>query len=342
MHLSPLSLALVLLARTTLAQSGLCFWPNGTVLPDERNYNEYQPCTSGPSRVCCGTNRPNPAGGDPGKGFTADECLPNGLCQNRVTTNGVGKTSWWIDFCADSDPNSSNCLHVCDQSRNSFGNTPLTPCTGRADSDRWCCGGDNACCTSNVGVVKLAQVLGGALSSSVVSSATSRATSRASSAASSASAAASSASASASTSGTGASATTTSATPEQTKKKSGLSGGAIAGIVIGAIAGLALLAAAIFFARRAAIYKKKAATTGTPNYVEAPATAGSSSYVEAPANNYPPQYPGQGYTGPGSEKYAGQNQHAQGFAHLAELPPAPPSELPSGDYPASAPHLPHK
>ena len=236
---------------------------------------------------------------------------------------------YWVDFCADSNIDSGNCLNVCDQTRNGFGNTALTPCTGQADSDRWCCGGSNDCCTTNVGVVKLAEVFGGTISSSIVSSATSSATSRASSAASSA-ASATASSASAST--TGGSATASPAPSSgSSEKKSSLSGGAIAGIVIGAIAGLALVAAAIFFARRAAMYKKRAA-------------APSSNYVEAPAN--PPQYPDQGYVGPGSEKYAQQNQHrSQGLAHYApptELPPAPPSELPASVYAQSAPPLPRK
>ncbi|CAO2650245.1 Nn.00g015370.m01.CDS01 [Neocucurbitaria sp. VM-36] len=325
-----LSVPVIFLAQTISAQSGTCYFANGTALPNDPGYNEYQPCTSGPSTICCGINRANPAGGNGSNGFTVDECLPNGLCQNRVTTDGVQKTSFWVDFCADSDVTSSNCLNVCDQVRGAFGNTPLTPCTGRADSDRWCCGDSNACCTSNVGVVRLAQVLGGALSSSIVSSATSRATSSGPTAASSASATASSASVStASASGTGASAAATSAAAGQSKK-TGLSGGAIAGIVIGAIAGLALFAAVLFFARRAAMYKKKAA---------------ASNYVEAPANPYPPQYPDQGYVGPGSEKYAQQNQHTQRFANSlppTELPPAPPSELPSGNFASSAPPLPQK
>jgi hypothetical protein len=46
-----------------------------------------------------------------------------------------------------------------------------------------------------------------------------------------------------------------------------LSGGAIAGTVVGVVAGIALLAAAVFFARRAAQWKKKADT-----YASAPPT----------------------------------------------------------------------
>ena len=89
-----LSLPAVFLARTALAQTSSCYFANGTSLPSLPEYNEYQPCSSGVTTICCGTNRANEAGGDPGKGFTKDECLPNGLCQNRVTSNGVQTTSY--------------------------------------------------------------------------------------------------------------------------------------------------------------------------------------------------------------------------------------------------------
>ena len=84
----------IFFAQRISAQSGTCYFANGTALPNDPGYNEYQPCTSGPSTICCGINRANPAGGDSSKGFTVDECLPNGLCQNRITTDGVEKTSY--------------------------------------------------------------------------------------------------------------------------------------------------------------------------------------------------------------------------------------------------------
>lgn len=322
----------LLFAGEAVAQAR-CYFANGTVLPNNADYNEYQPC-SGVGSICCGTNRDNPAGGNSSNGFTADECLPNGLCQNRITADGVERTSyvsknlvpgniltsirWWVDFCSDSDINSGNCLNVCDQVRNSFGNTPLTPCNGRADSERWCCGDSNACCTSNVGVVRLAQVFGGVLSSSIVSSAT-RTTSLASSTGALTSA-------TASTSGTGSPSSSpsssSSTTPNQGGGDSGLSSGAIAGIVIGAVAGLALLAAAIFFWRRSAKYKKQALV---PQYAEAP-------------EGYPGGYRDQEHAGVPVEKYGKQ----QAGSPPIELPPAPPSELPSGDYAQYAGQHPQK
>jgi len=87
--------AAIFATRTTHAQS--CYFANGTVLPNTPGYNEYEPCTSGPSTICCGTNRALPPGVSrtPGS-FVRDECLPNGLCQNRYLdpNNGTEKISY--------------------------------------------------------------------------------------------------------------------------------------------------------------------------------------------------------------------------------------------------------
>jgi hypothetical protein len=162
---------------------------------------------------------------------------------------------------------------------------------------------------------------GGTLSSNVpsaASSATSGAASKTSSkAAASATPNRASVSTALSASGTGAPVTASSA-PQEKEKSSGLSGGVIAGIVIGAVAGLALLAAAIFFARRASIYKKQA------NILK---------YVEGPLD-YSSRHPDDGYISPDSEKYAQQSQHTQGSGYQtspAELGLAQPSELATGD-----------
>jgi hypothetical protein len=74
-----------------------CFFANGTQLPDTPEYSEYKPCsTGGPATICCGINRENPAGGNATIGRTADECLPNGLCQNRQTKSGVQSTQYVV------------------------------------------------------------------------------------------------------------------------------------------------------------------------------------------------------------------------------------------------------
>lgn len=89
--------SLSLLVLPTVAQTGMvgtCYFANGTALPTDPIYNQYQPCQSGgPSTICCGIFRDNVAGGNVTAGDTMDECLPNGLCQNRATTtNGVEET----------------------------------------------------------------------------------------------------------------------------------------------------------------------------------------------------------------------------------------------------------
>ena len=108
----------------------------------------------------------------------------------------------------------------------------MTPCSGKADSEKWCCGDTNACCESGVGVVKIAQVFGREVE--VLSSV------------------ASAASRSRSSSSMVAASTPSSLSGIQGKKseQEGLGGGVIAGSVIGALAGLAVLAAVVLFGLR--------------------------------------------------------------------------------------------
>jgi hypothetical protein len=86
------SILLAALSAGTLAQSAdACRFKNGTALPSEGFYNCYQPCPG--SSVCCALNRDNTPGGNVSLGLTRDECLPNGLCQNRATGRKVA-TQW--------------------------------------------------------------------------------------------------------------------------------------------------------------------------------------------------------------------------------------------------------
>ncbi|OAL48511.1 hypothetical protein IQ07DRAFT_571266 [Pyrenochaeta sp. DS3sAY3a] len=286
-------LSILLLAKQAVAQSK-CYFANGTPLPyNDDAFNDYQPCF-GVGGICCGLNRRNPSGGYERDGWTVDECLPNGLCQNRVINDdGALATTWWVEYCTDSNITSGNCLNVCDQVRTGAGTSELTPCDGRADSERWCCGNSTACCGNstaccgtNIGVVRLAPIFGGLLSSRIAGSSTTE----------TASPTKSSTSATVSTSGTG----TTSSFPSPSTVNSGLSDGAIAGIVIGAVAGVTLLAAVIFFWKRSAKYKEQASM---PHYAEVPGSG-----------------------------YPGGNQYTQQQAGPIELPPAAPSEMPSGEY----------
>ncbi|KAH4253010.1 hypothetical protein HBI04_193450 [Parastagonospora nodorum] len=212
-----------------------CYSPNGNVLRSDGSYfSGFQACTSGgPPTICCATNRANPAGGDRSKGDTKDECLPNGLCQNRSVEAGGLTISFFANFCTDANFTSGNCLDICEQTRSARGNTQMTPCNNKADGDKWCCGTTRACCKTGVGVITLPLVFGAVnnnVSSSVVTI--------------------SSLGASASSAVSSAIAPASSSPAPETEKDGGIAGGAIAGIVIGAVAGLLLLATAVFLTMR--------------------------------------------------------------------------------------------
>jgi hypothetical protein len=78
-------------AYFTIALAQTCYLPNTTPLPSTGDFfPAFQPCTSGgPLTICCATNRTRDPGGDARDGEVKDECLPNGLCQNRRIKNGV-------------------------------------------------------------------------------------------------------------------------------------------------------------------------------------------------------------------------------------------------------------
>lgn len=163
------------------------------------------------------------------------------VCEDRFHAN----------YCTSPNFTSSSCLSICEQTRGTGGGTRVTPCNGKADSERWCCGDTSACCTSNVGVVKLAQIFGQVveLSSSVgVSSSMSV----------SVSGVRSSPSTVATPSSPGA------AQGEQGGEEEGLNGGVIAGVVIGSLAGLAVLTAVVLFALR----RKKNGRSGRLDFAE--------------------------------------------------------------------------
>ena len=230
----------------------------------------------------------------------------------------------WVDFCTNSDVSGGACLDVCHETKDSYGTTPMVPCDGTATSDRWCCGKSKSCCTSNVGVVRLAQVLGSTLSSvgsstRILSSASTIGLEASSQAVSTGlSTLPASAEASATPTSTGAASGSTSSTTSSSGSSSKLSGGAIAGIVVGALAGAVLLAAAIFFARRAAMWKKKASA--------APETGVAPPYTQY-TNGYGPEAV---YEAPPSVKYARACQgEMDGSTQAHELPgDATDSELP--------------
>jgi hypothetical protein len=108
--------------------SSPCYIPNGTDLNSLGN-SEIKQCSSGVSTMCCSLNRINPPGNESSEmGWTQDECLPNGLCQNRYLSHGVPYASWWVEACTNPDPSSSDCLDVCRGKRDRGGGALLTPC----------------------------------------------------------------------------------------------------------------------------------------------------------------------------------------------------------------------
>lgn len=63
----------------------------------------YQACGDDATKIsmCCALSRPNPYGGRGDKGFTADKCLPNGLCINERlhVDRNVNITEYWRAQC---------------------------------------------------------------------------------------------------------------------------------------------------------------------------------------------------------------------------------------------------
>ncbi|KAG9185286.1 hypothetical protein G6011_07830 [Alternaria panax] len=94
----------------------------------------------------------NPPGGDVKNGPTADECLPNGLCQNRGFSSVQGQeVPEWTHFyrvnCA--NKNWEGCVNVCKDDDLANDSAQMTPCDGTPTSEFWCCGDSNECCSSS-------------------------------------------------------------------------------------------------------------------------------------------------------------------------------------------------
>jgi len=118
MYLSNTTLTAATLVVLFQNAAGMCYNPNGTAVYGWDAGSIYQPCsndtTSPLSSVCCALNRANPSGGSINDGFTADVCLPSGLCQNILTDeNGSVMTSFWRDYCTSAEWEDGKCLGVC-------------------------------------------------------------------------------------------------------------------------------------------------------------------------------------------------------------------------------------
>ncbi|KAF2637548.1 hypothetical protein P280DRAFT_108663 [Massarina eburnea CBS 473.64] len=139
-----------------------CYYRNGTVVPSPYL---MLPCSSPNPTICCGLGRAKPPGSEfpnnpTPEDHVRDECLPNGLCQNRHVMNGIPMVAYWLLYCTDANITSGNCLDVCKETRDIDGGSPMTPCDGTSSSELWCCGLSNKCCRNSFAVVKLPKTFG--------------------------------------------------------------------------------------------------------------------------------------------------------------------------------------
>lgn len=239
-----------------------CYYANGTQI----TLQYVRQCSDGVQSTCCMLNRDNAPGMETnGFNWVRDECLPNGLCQNRRVDNGRKITTFWAEYCTDSNITSGNCLDVCRHTRDKAGGSLMTACDAPQDADgfpnallddrettRWCCGGSDACCTNNIDVVELPRNFTGRAVPPSTSSGLPTSTPSTSSGSN------------VPRTGT----QTSTLAPESTPSTSaaaaaasvddGLSGGAKAGIAISATVGVLAILTAAFFARKMYGYKRMA------------------------------------------------------------------------------------
>lgn len=104
LSLTTMLLSLLSLLATLQLGAALCYNITSVLVTS----NEVQQCNNiqGATLMCCATNRGSSSS------FTADTCLPNGLCQNVFTNQTTKKpdTNYWRESCSDSGWNSKFCL----------------------------------------------------------------------------------------------------------------------------------------------------------------------------------------------------------------------------------------
>lgn len=283
-----LSITILLLSPLLSPAWGACYWPDGTLNTD----SAIQKCPN--SNTCCALNRAIEPGGDITKGGAVrDECLPNGLCQNRGH-NSTDKTSflnYFRDFCSEKDW--SGCWKgLCAGGNEAEGIGQMTPCSGTNSSSTWCCGDSQNCC-GGAGAITLNA--NGAVANSSSASAHATATSTSVQGSSSVASATSGATSSAAPGGSG-----------------GLSTSAKAGIGVGvSLTGIALVAGISILLVRYRRLEKRIAAAEAQN-----GGRGGAEMVHL--------YPGDGYSDaarpptPQAEMAQGEGPHKYGHRH--ELP----------------------
>lgn len=266
-----------LLPYTTLAQT--CYNPAGIAVTDP----QVVPCANSPVKsICCYSNRTLPAGGAHENGNTADECLPNGLCQNRYTFQGKSMATYWLEYCTDKDIESGDCMDICRSSRGDSGTSMITPCDGTNTSEKWCCGDTTACCANaNRDLVSFPKQFVGMINGTIANLTT---TGKSTPTPTPTSSRTPSASTSA----------TSTPSPSAVPASTGLSTAAKAGIAIGAVAGVLLLVGVAFFTRKALKWKKEAESArvhdmNKPSYADLyPAKYEHSGYGPQELPSHPP------------------------------------------------------
>lgn len=153
--------------------------------------------------------------------------------------------SFFANFCTDPSYPTGKCLDICPSTRGTGGSARVTSCSGKADSEMWCCGESRDCCASGVNVVRLAKVLGQPLPVAYFSSSASATGIPSPSPTSSATSTLATTS-----STTDAGGTLSSGLTQGKKKKERLGSGAIAGIVIGALALLSFIVGLVLMKKR--------------------------------------------------------------------------------------------
>jgi hypothetical protein len=106
------------------AAGAFCYRPDGG-----QESLEYQPCNQvvGTASMCCATNRTNPSGGNLDDGWTVDNCLPNGLCQNESVLNGQEAVTYWRVGCSVSSWEAPCLEGLCEAEEDDVRHPPYLP-----------------------------------------------------------------------------------------------------------------------------------------------------------------------------------------------------------------------
>lgn len=104
----------ILIAALSATAHADCRHPNGNIQTDAYHAPCADVLNDPRNTMCCAIERPNPSGGFIKNGFTADVCLPNGLCkQDYRNDDSTLQTQYWREECTVAGWKSGKCLSVC-------------------------------------------------------------------------------------------------------------------------------------------------------------------------------------------------------------------------------------